>query len=206
MLQPRPGTYLAPSSTGPKQVQFQYEKPGQDQKQPYRDTINDTATTTQRHSDIPLIIRSKTRHNYNGSQRKSSLPAETTTSNANNDESSYGSLILSQQSHRQKHSPQPSIFSSIASGNGDGEGKDIGGTSNMSQCTPLDFMSNFSAKSSDTLNYLIGEDEIEGDVGQEGEHLYGNHILILYPYFLLIVPSSLNALHSGTCSSRTTNT
>mmetsp|Transcript_8300 Transcript_8300/g.17336 ORF Transcript_8300/g.17336 Transcript_8300/m.17336 type:complete len:817 (+) Transcript_8300:140-2590(+) len=172
MLQPRPGIYLAPSPTAPKQVQFQY----QDQKQPYRDTINDTATTTQCHSDIPLIIRSKTRHSDKGSQRKSSLPAETTTLNANNDESSYGSLILSQQSHHQNqvlrqppHSPQLSIFSSIASGNGDGEGKDIGEASNMSQCTPLDFVSNFSAKSSDTLNYLIGEDEIEGDVGQEVE-------------------------------------
>ncbi len=71
------------------------------------------------------------------------------------------------------------MFASLASANGDGEGKDIGEASNMSQCTPLDFMSNFSAKSSDTLNYLIGEDEIEGDVGQEGEQLCRNHILII---------------------------
>ena len=41
----------------------------------------------------------------------------------------------------------------------------------MSQCTPLDFMSNYSVKSSDTLSHLFRDmqDEIEGDVGQEGE-------------------------------------
>ncbi|KAL7471248.1 hypothetical protein ACHAXS_011555 [Conticribra weissflogii] len=176
MLQPRPGSFLAPSPTAPKQVQFQYQKSTHDQKKPYRDTINDTATTTQRPSDIPLIISSKTRHGSGGNQPQPSHSAGTTTSNVISNESSYGSLILSQESNRQNqvsrqrpHSPQPSMFASVASANGDGEGKDIGEASNMSQCTPLDFMSNFSAKSSDTLNYLIGEDEIEGDVGQEVE-------------------------------------